>query len=192
MPQDLLWDVSEGYKTETYIAPSWSWASTIGSVRPNGAGRRVPCAEVVEAVSEVAGADQFGQVKGGFLIVRAPAVRAGLTRRVNPAVKDDEGPPVFDVKLVSLPDGVFMDEEHLSLDQKDPPDYQGQVVLLVPLVQADEIYYAYKDKEHQPRLVWALLLVGSQEWAGSFERIGMTKCKVTKEILAQREEIKIR
>jgi hypothetical protein len=216
MPQDLVWSTYNSRKPDMYVAPSWSWASIIGSINTVGGGHRVPCAEVINAACDPVGTDQFGQVKGGFLVVRAPVIHAQLTqkrsrrRRLSRSPVDGEegheesesgsafedadgndGQPVFYVELESLPDGVVMDRGYPCIDREVPPDYQGQSVVLVPLMQAHEYYYA--DKEDELRLAWALLLVASQQWPESYERIGIVSgCKVAKEILAERQEITIR
>lgn len=63
-------------KPQTYIAPSWSWASTTGGVRWPYAKRTDDShkywSTIVEHIVKPRGEDSFGQVVAGLLIIKGP------------------------------------------------------------------------------------------------------------------------
>jgi hypothetical protein len=82
---DLVWqrDVESTRMSESWISPSYSWASAPGAVnfryaRHSYPGSRLLHAQVVEAYYEVAGSDIYGKAKDGSLTLRGHTVTAQL------------------------------------------------------------------------------------------------------------------
>ena len=79
----LLWyvapnEVKRGGTGLQYVAPSWSWASATGPVNwsDHSDTQITPLIEVVSAHVDLAGANPFGQVRGGKLVLKACLARA--------------------------------------------------------------------------------------------------------------------
>jgi len=92
------------YRPETNSAPTWSWASIEGRIVANGGSGFVdePTFTVVSATAPHIGADPFGPVAGGTLVLRGQlqrvrfeaksprtmfAVRSGLDREARPPIE---------------------------------------------------------------------------------------------------------
>jgi hypothetical protein len=84
---DLVWqrDVESSRITESWISPSYSWASAPGAVsfryaRHSYPGSRILHAEVVVPYYETVGKDIYGKAKDGALTIRGHMVAAQLRR----------------------------------------------------------------------------------------------------------------
>lgn len=80
---DLLWKLysSPAHKSETYRAPSWSWASVDGTVYFDGSfqyGSLSLACEVLEARCETSTKDDYGQVCDGKLVLMGKLLRGAL------------------------------------------------------------------------------------------------------------------
>ena len=96
LQQDLLWGVETftevGQMPETYVAPSWSWASHHGPVN-FFAGTQGLNISTLRAETLLASTDPFGQVTGGYLRI------AGKTQRV--LVRYNETSQISDLTYTS-------------------------------------------------------------------------------------------
>lgn len=95
----LLWQVRgdvgivNPYRTSTYVAPTWSWASVTGRVsaacKIRHADGRDIVVEIIEAQVElVSDLNPFGQVKNGFIRVRGPLVKGRKFRNIHLRTSD--------------------------------------------------------------------------------------------------------
>jgi Heterokaryon incompatibility protein (HET) len=89
LPFELLWDVEEPrtpHSCEDYVAPTWSWASRIGSV---------PCerdiwasatslVDIINSVVLPVDDDHMGQVRGGYIRMSGMLIRGRLSRKYQP------------------------------------------------------------------------------------------------------------
>lgn len=76
----LDWRSALGEMTETYIAPSWSWASIKGML---SFGKKSPTflksqVRVVEISCQLKGRNPFGEVLSGYAVLRGPVVKSQL------------------------------------------------------------------------------------------------------------------
>jgi hypothetical protein len=86
---DLCWETSSrarGRQPTTYIAPSWSWASTNEPVTMNKwveqYGVRSFNIQLLEAKLDTAGPDQYGAITGGYLLLSAKLLPRSSTAKV--------------------------------------------------------------------------------------------------------------
>jgi hypothetical protein len=79
LPHELLWNTTNGFRPEGYVAPSWSWASVEGAVKyPDGMyevhkllHHKGECLRILDVnITLASGKNPFGQVTGGSLLVR--------------------------------------------------------------------------------------------------------------------------
>lgn len=95
----LLWEVrgevgiADQYRTSTYVAPTWSWASVTGRVwaacKVRHADGRDIVVEIIEAQVElVSELSPFGQVKNGFIRVKGPLVKGRKFRNIHVRTSD--------------------------------------------------------------------------------------------------------
>ncbi|KAH8585717.1 heterokaryon incompatibility protein-domain-containing protein [Bisporella sp. PMI_857] len=91
---DLLWNgsYSTPWPPETYISPSWSWAAvdtcqrTFERYRQLDPSEFTPLALIISASVHTAGANPYGEVDGGKIVIQAPLVPVKV-------VKDLQGDP---------------------------------------------------------------------------------------------------
>jgi len=92
LPHELLWNTTNGFRPEGYVAPSWPWASVEGAVKyPDGMyevhkllHRKGECLDILDVNMTLAsGKNPFGQVTGGSLLVRG---KLGLATRIWPCI----------------------------------------------------------------------------------------------------------
>ncbi|KAL8368494.1 hypothetical protein RB599_004102 [Gaeumannomyces hyphopodioides] len=87
--EGLLWgrpgfpkagEIASFARTETFVAPSWSWASVNGRVKfaDRSLGSDKPKAELLHVIAEPAGSDPLGQVSSGLLVLRGQCFWATL------------------------------------------------------------------------------------------------------------------
>jgi hypothetical protein len=80
LPMELCWSVdyvstdsSPILQSETYIAPSWSWASVNGALNFVSHDPRAPFASIVRVLDvhvSVSGLNEYGEVQGGYLLLK--------------------------------------------------------------------------------------------------------------------------
>lgn len=81
---DLCWSTLDAYtRPAAYRAPSWSWASLDGSIKPFMGDPLNPAktqlhSTVVKAYTTLATSDPFGQVSFGSLTISGPVIKAHL------------------------------------------------------------------------------------------------------------------
>ncbi|KAH7129868.1 heterokaryon incompatibility protein-domain-containing protein [Dactylonectria estremocensis] len=98
LPYQLLWTVggiqwvvSQEHPT-VYTAPSWSWASTHGTIQDACVVRHTDDDEIVLEILDVrvdlvSDMNPFGRVKGGFIRARGHLARAGVHLQESPNVR---------------------------------------------------------------------------------------------------------
>jgi hypothetical protein len=120
MPRSILWRVVDSLASRPlskFVAPSWSWASAPGPVKFMTSGvlaNGIVCKEPHYYV-DCAGADVFGQVRGGWISMDVPL----LEGRCVPSQSDDSTYDFItpklrtkvekDIKMRGLPCGVYLD-----------------------------------------------------------------------------------
>ena len=80
LPMELCWSVdyvsidsSPLLQSETYIAPSWSWASVNGALNFISPDPKAPFTSVVtvlDAHASVSGLNEYGEVQGGYILLK--------------------------------------------------------------------------------------------------------------------------
>ncbi|KAI9695278.1 MAG: hypothetical protein M1820_008740 [Bogoriella megaspora] len=162
----LTWSASlfsAGRRSETYIAPSWSWASYDGEVSFPYPSRVTLWAKLIHiSVSPVT--DPFGMVSSGFIRMRGPLCMAVATRSAD-VVDEDER----DNTLLLLGTDTVIDCVDLGFDKSiesgsatDNAEQQSQLVLF-GIKQAE-------DSSDRPFEGISLRLTGHQR--GQYRRVG--------------------
>ncbi|KAL0934595.1 heterokaryon incompatibility protein [Colletotrichum truncatum] len=82
--EGLCWEPLSCEASDTYRAPSWSWASVDGIPATGFIGDVEEVAKVLEARVAVDGDNPFGRVKDGFIKLEAPLVRVKLSENKGP------------------------------------------------------------------------------------------------------------
>ncbi|KAI1482125.1 HET-domain-containing protein [Daldinia eschscholtzii] len=81
---DLLWARKHRPKvqqrSESYIAPTWSWASIPGPIAYDSTSPLRPHVQVLDASCEYIDGNQFGQATGGQLVLRGESVTCTLCK----------------------------------------------------------------------------------------------------------------
>jgi hypothetical protein len=95
--EHLLWQGLGVRRVPKYRAPSWSWASVDGTPALGIYGKWEPMAEIIDCKVELKGKNIFGEVKSGWIKLKAPLVPLILDPRVDPegtGVPYDNNPKV--------------------------------------------------------------------------------------------------
>lgn len=179
-----------GLAPSEYVAPSWSWASLLGRVEwimLTGYTFH-PSAVMVSASCEVAGANPFGSVASGYVILRGPLIKMRLecgdaddprSYRVfgmERWLRDKKGLPMIPDSPIACVDGrperarVKKDDAPYSGPVKqDYAPYSGQVFCLI----LGESFPSYKG---EPTIAFGLVLGWGPEDA-TFHRLGVVEMR---------------
>lgn len=106
--EGLLWQGLGVRRVKEYRAPSWSWASVDGIAATSNWSKQEPLADILDCKVELKGKNVFGEVKSGWIKMRAPLVPLTLDERIDPegtGVPYDNNPIVRTEK--GSPKGVY-------------------------------------------------------------------------------------
>ncbi|RDW66443.1 hypothetical protein BP6252_10078 [Coleophoma cylindrospora] len=187
MHRGLLWYVSPpGVRSETYIAPSWSWASVNTMANPTrnvwslfhphlkpykGQGNLVPISTVIDVAVQNVNKDIFAQVTSAALTLLGPVFKASpedqhrFVQARQPQVTGDKIFEHQDVKagtLLVVFDLVSASVQDLFRDQTG-----------ITLVQIAEM--AGNARENFRGMVYGLLLCRRDGMSEGYTRIGMVR-----------------
>ena len=171
---------------ETYIAPSWSWASipipTYYNAYPKSF-RLLPCANVLDAVCVPSGLNELGAVQDGSLLLRGPHCEAKMLICPPNTAYQDQSPHIeltFDNGIVQRIETNYF--ESAQLDGFRVRSVDMELTSGRSTVTLQRYHVTTKNEQRtcfgKVRLLWlvedeALILAYSQRVQGAFERIGL-------------------
>ena len=183
LPLSLLWreesfedsDQPEPRINETYVAPSWSWASAIYPVQEPDLTPAEIIAEVVNIADTPAAADIYGQILDGRLALKGLALD-GMIRHISNSFF---GKTMTQIQLLS-DDGTSvpgMDYEGAKIsfraDYRLRQAWQNNDVAIQKVVCL--AIKSTNSMEHG-RVLDCIVLRESQPEKGLYERVGMVTC----------------
>jgi hypothetical protein len=187
MPKNLLWGYfSKGSHSKSYIAPTWSWASSRGAVHgnvsPNGTFYPDPRFKVLQISCEPVGRNHYGRVQtGANMKVESARLRYG-TLSLETAASAQEFKIVWIYPELHMPLRNFKadhnGEGRVGGDEGGNFDYievNNWVFLLVGFIKARSDQAEIK--------AGFLVLKPSEVGPGSFVRIGVARMPMNKDLI---------
>jgi hypothetical protein len=163
----LTWSASPfstGSRSQTYVAPSWSWASYNGKVSFPRPYRETSLVQLI-SIETFPQSDPFGAVSAssrGYVRIRGPLCRAAVTHLSR--LGDGESPST----LRSLSSGVNIRCADLSFDEPD------EVVILEDSVEQQNsfVIFGVSQVDYSSRPLQGILLQLTGVQRGQYRRIG--------------------
>ena len=185
--RQLMWHNRPSYDDltpyDTYVAPSWSWASNptpTGYYQYPKQYESLPCVRLVEANCVLSGVDPLGAVQDGYLLLHGVHCEAQAEISIS---KPDNWPHI----KLNFDDGKIKESggSHSEFSFLDGLRVHSVGMELVPGFRCSTLqrYHVSTSREQEicsgrVRLLWleddvCLLLAYSQRVRGAFERIGI-------------------
>lgn len=178
-----------------YRGPTWSWASVDGNISYHSQKRQLPRAQdkaskleldfgnfkVNRVVIHAAGEDSMGAVSDGYLCVKgclSTAIFHGESHKGTTSTYDEGW------RALSTPDGVTIGAAYIDVLSELS---DGQAVFCLSVrkeiywTMRDMPYHLYngnskaEDEEGWEAMIMGLILIGSNERAGSYRRVGLVR-----------------
>lgn len=183
LPLSLLWreesyeepGVQEPHLNQTYVAPSWSWASAIYPVQAPDLSPTEITAQVVNVVDTPAAADIYGQILDAHLLLKGLALD-GMIRHISNSFF---GKPMTQIRLLSEDGNTIpgMDYEGAKLSFRG--DYRLRQGCQGDDISTEKVLCLAIKSTTSPehgRVLDCIMLRPSAVGGGLYERIGLMTC----------------